>query len=360
MSEEITNIDDLLNSDDFSVEITDLSKLEPLDDSEFPPLKDEPVDIAEEEDDLKEEDTPAPADEEEVEEVDEDDIHSTFETVAKGLAKLGKFGDIPEGTKLTQDKFLELYDNFTKEQAYSQVEEMITSRHGDEGMKVFKDIFMKGVTPKEYLSSYQKQIDFENIELEDNIYNQKNVVRQYLSSIDWEDSDIEEHIDTLIESKKLEGMATSYKTKLVKKQQQEREVLVRESENRLKLEKQMKQQRIADISGVLNEAVAQKSINGIPITLEDTKVLLDYMTSDAYRLPNGQVITEFDKDYLELKKDPIKFAALAKLVKEGLNVTKIKEKGVDELEEKAFDFRTKKKVKTNPADAYSFLDKFLK
>jgi hypothetical protein len=54
----------------------------------------------------------------------------------------------------------------------------------------------------------------------------------------------------------------------------------------------------------------------------------------------------------DLKKDPVKFLALAKIVKENLDiVTPIQNKSEDKTKEKVFDFKTKKTVsKDNPID----------
>lgn len=351
-------IDDLLGpSDDFEMDFLDPG--EPNDIDEPKPddtdTDDEPSDddVDEPKPEPKDDDEPIDplADDDDDDEPNEDDIHSTFEMVAKGLQKLGKF-DIPEGAKLTEESFLELYDNFTKEKAREEVENFVLAKHGEEGLEAFQDIFVKGTPIKEYLKAYQENTDFESIELEDNLYNQKAVVRRYLAGLDWEEGDIEEHIDSLIEGEKLESMATKYKTKVASAQKAQREALAKRYEDQDKANKLAKKKRIEDLTEAVTTAIKAKEINGIPLSTEDSKTLLHYVTADAYRLPNGTPITTFDKDYLELKKDPVKFAALAKLVKDGLNITPIKKSGAEELSNKAFEFRTKKKTKkkSNPND----------
>lgn len=351
----IDDLDDFLGATDgFEIDFQD----EPLENEEIVKEDEEEPAEEEEEEPIKpsKKTTPKPIEEtpeeEEEEEIEEDEIHSTFEMVAKGLQKLGKFTDIPEG-KLTEEKFLELYDNFTKEKARTEVENFVLNKHGQEGLDAFQDIFVKGVSIKDYLSSYEKELTFEDVELEDNLYNQKSVVRKYLTDLDWTESDIEEHIDNLIESEKLEAMATKYKTKVVEKQKQERVALTKLQEQKNKEYKEAKDKRISDLTTAVNDAIKAKQINGIPLSVEDNKTLLNYITAEAYRLPNGTPITTFDKDYLELKKDPVKFAALAKLVKDGLNVTPIKKTGAEELTNTAFEFKKKKARSKND---FSWLD----
>ena len=57
------------------------------------------------------------------------------------------------------------------------------------------------------------------------------------------------------------------------------------------------------------------------MTGQEANELFLYATKPAYRVPaTGQELSEFDKSFMELKKDPKKFIKLVKLVKNGLEI----------------------------------------
>lgn len=343
------NMDDLVS--ELSVEVVPDTELDPIEDEQL--IESIATDILpdSEEDFLKQVNN-VPA---EVEEVTHDDS-TIFQTVVESLGKLGKFVDIPEGKKFDESSFIEYFDEFTRKKAVSEIEDILVQGQGQQGIDLFNDIFVKKVPVKEYLQKFQEEQELENLKLEDSPFNQKLVMRKYLTKIGVSEEDIEEQISFAENNDKLETSSLKYKTKLVESEKGDRQKMAADKANQLQAQKDLDTKRVNDLTEVITEAIKAKSIGGIPLSLEDNATLLPYMVEKAYRLPSGQTITEYEKDYLELKKDPLKFAKLVKFVKTGLNVAPIQNQAIDKADEKVFNFQNKAKAKP----ALSQLEEILK
>ena len=121
--------------------------------------------------------------------------------------------------------------------------------------------------------------------------------------------------------------------------------------------------RFSAVKEAVSTALSNREINGIPLSLNDNKELLPFATDLNWKLANGMLITDADKAILEIKKDPVKWVALCKLLKEDLNVNPIKNKGADEKAKAVFDFKSTGKVdakngKRDPLDLFLKKTKF--
>jgi hypothetical protein len=356
MTEEL-DLEDLF--EDFQQEIE-----QPIDEDFLPP--DDIIEKEEEEEEEKEEngkqkviiDDPDDDDEDEDEgegddknKLNEDPEANPFKELAKGLFKLGKFAEVKEDEELDEEKFLEMYDTFTKNKATSDIEEILTNNYGEEGIEMFNDIFIKKVPLKQYLELRGEAENFDNADL-DNLITQKQIVRTFLKKTGLEEEEIEEQIENLEESDKLKARAEKYKTRLVEDSLANASKLANESNLRQEKIKKDLEERNKSIKTTFQDHITKGEINGIPLSVKDRDELVPFAINPAYKLQNGTTITEFEKQLFDLKKDPVKFLALAKIVKENLDiVTPIQNKAEDKTKEKVFDFKTKKSVsKDNPID----------
>lgn len=277
---------------------------------------------------------------------DEDDNSEYFKVVGEGLLKLGKYKEVPADFKWSQENFLEFFDGFTKEKAQADIEDILTENWGEEGIEMFKDIFINKVPIKDYLERYSESQDYSTIDLE-KVGNQKYIIQTYLESTGVDEDEIFERIELLEEQDKLKLKAEAFRDKLVEESKAEMKRLAQQEEFRIQQAKAVEKKRQDAITEAVNNAIKAKEINGIPLSVADNRELLPYLTAPAYKLNNGQKITEFDKDLMELRRDPnklTKLIALAKMVKDDLNVTPIKNKAVDETKEDLFAFNKKSKV----------------
>lgn len=295
---------------------------------------------------------------EETEEENQDaDVSEYFKTVGEGLFKLGKFGELPSDFKWTQETFLEKFEELAEQNANIKVEELLTDKWGEEGIEMFNDIFIKKVPIKQYLSRYAEIQDMSSIDL-DSPSNQKMVVEKYLRMINPKVSDEEifEQIEYLEEKEKLAEKSELFKRTLVEEQKREMQRIANEQQARITAQKEAEKARFLAIKETVTKAIAEKEINGIPLSVKDSSSLLSYISDKAYTLSNGGHITEFDKDLFELKKDPVKLVALAKLVKEGLNIKPIENKVKDKAGKEIFDFKKNAKIPEGKPRKNTMLD----
>lgn len=273
----------------------------------------------------------------------DDDTSEYFKTVGEGLLKLGKFEEVPSDFEWTQDNFLKFFDDFTKKKAQADIEDILTENWGDEGIEMFKDIFLNKVPIKDYLERYSEAQDFSSVDLE-KVGNQKYIIKSYLESTGVDEDEIFERIELLEEQGKLKAKAESFKDKLVEESRAEMKRLAQQEEFRKQQLAITEKKRYDAITEAVNNAIKAKEVNGIPLSVADNKELLPYITAPAYKLANGQKLTEFDKDLRELRTDPAKlnkFIALAKMVKDGFDVKPIVNKVVDETKGDLFTFNKK-------------------
>ena len=303
------------------------------------------------------EDEDEPEIEDEIEEDAPEDNTSSenpFEVIVNGLQKLGKFVDVPENQKWDEDTFIEFFDNFTNEKAKAEIENVLTDGLGEEGIRLFNDIFVKKVPVKEYLSRYQEVTEYKDLDITKES-NQKLVIKTYLESMNLDEEEIQEQLSLFEEKDILEEKAYKFKQKLIDLKEKETATLASKNEARIKELQRIKEERNDSIKQIVNDSIKSKEILGIPLSDKDSKELLPFMLAPAYKLPNGESISELDKTLIDFKKDPKKWVALAKLVKEDLNIKPIENKAADKKAEEVFNFKNKK-VETSKKEIMSQLD----
>lgn len=323
-------------------------------------LQDDEDEIQDLDDDdkIKEDDSDSDSDSDEDDDDDKDDSDEDedekeikpedyFKAVGLGLMKLGKFEDVPEDFEWTEESFLEKFDEISQKNAQSKIQEILMQGWGEAGIQMFNDIFVKKVPVREYLNAYAEAEDYDSLDLE-KVGNQKLIVKAYLESMGVDEDEIYEQIELLEEKDKLADRAEKYKEKLMEDRVAQMRQMAQQREAAIQQQKAAEQQRYNALSDVVNKAIKEKEINGIPLSVKDNEELLKYVTAPAYKLQNGQEITELDKKLIELRRDPVKWVALGKLLKEDLNVSPIKAKAGDEEKAKVFEFvKTKKAPKTS-------------
>lgn len=325
------------------------------------------IEITSEEELLKEAGVEAEESEEE-ESADEDEdtppapkdsTSEYFKAVAEGLYKLGEFGELPKDIEWNQDTFIQEFKKASKISANNEIENLLTAQWGEEGIEMFNDIFVKKVDITNYLSKYAEIQDFEKIDL-DNVNNQKLIIKEYLKLMDKDDEEIDEQLEFYESKEKLEEVSTKFKTKLIENNKAEMKRLANEREFELKKQVEATEKRNSQVKEVLASSLKNNEILGIPLSIKDNIELIPYLLEPAYRTKSGQEISEMQKDLIELQKDPAKFIALGKLIKEGLNITPIKQKAVDEKKEEVFDFKNAKQKPTQKIINNSIIDELIK
>lgn len=295
-----------------------------------------------------------------------DDEDDTFSNLTKELVKAGVFQERDEDSTnpvKTPEAFKERWVREKQEQANNEIYNFIMSKHGQEGLDAFDAMFVKGVSPKDYLSKYSEIQKFQNLDLstEDN---QKMVFRETHRRQGWAEDKIERKLQRVIDYGDLEEETRDQHEILVKQEREDMNLKVAEAAEKAEFERQEKQQYANNLNLIFGEKLKEKEFDGIPVTEKVARETYDYLTTEKWVLPSGEKLTDFDKDVLELrlpKNHEIK-VKLALLLRNKLDLSKIKSKAVSAESNRVFDTLVKRDTqqrrtgKTAPAIGKSFLE----
>lgn len=305
----------------------------------------------EEDEEVKEEkpktkETEEPAKEEELQE------DSQFAALSRDLFKLGVFTETEDEEPITTpEQFLEKFNSEKVRGANEMVNNFI-GQFGEDYKQAFDAIFVKGVDPKEYFGTYNNVVSFADMDLtrEDN---QESVVRQSLLNQDWAPEEVSEEIERLKNIGDLEIVAKRHHKGLVKKEAQKLQELEQKAEQELQQKQYMKQQYVQNIQTILQEKVKAKEFDGIPLNPQLASELQNFLLEDKWKTPQGELLSDFDKAILDLKKpenhtQKVKVALLIKLLEKDPTLSTIQKAGISKKSDKLFESVqkvTKKEVK---------------
>lgn len=307
-------------------------------------LDDEEEETKEEKPKTKE--TEEPAKEEDVQE------DSQFAALSRDLFKLGVFTETEDEEPITTpEQFLEKFNSEKVRGANEMVNNFI-GQFGEDYKQAFDAIFVKGVDPKEYFGTYNNVVSFADMDLtrEDN---QESVVRQSLLNQDWAPEEVSEEIERLKNIGDLEIVAKRHHKGLVKKEAQKLQELEQKAEQELQQKQYMKQQYVQNIQTILQEKVKAKEFDGIPLNPQLASELQNFLLEDKWKTPQGELLSDFDKAILDLKKpenhaQKVKVALLIKLLEKDPTLSTIQKAGISKKSDKLFESVqkvTKKEVK---------------
>ena len=307
-------------------------------------LDDEEEETKEEKPKTKE--TEEPTKEEEVQE------DSQFAALSRDLFKLGVFTETEDEEPITTpEQFLEKFNSEKVRGANEMVNNFI-GQFGEDYKQAFDAIFVKGVDPKEYFGTYNNVVSFADMDLtrEDN---QESVVRQSLLNQDWAPEEVSEEIERLKNIGDLEIVAKRHHKGLVKKEAQKLQELEQKAEQELQQKQYMKQQYVQNIQTILQEKVKAKEFDGIPLNPQLASELQNFLLEDKWKTPQGELLSDFDKAILDLKKpenhaQKVKVALLIKLLEKDPTLSTIQKAGISKKSDKLFESVqkvTKKEVK---------------
>lgn len=280
---------------------------------------------------------------------DQNTSDDTYSTLSKDLLRLGVFSQlneeetedtIKEAVK-TPEQFLERFSLEKKRGAINILEQFL-GQFGEDYRKMFDAVFANGVKPEEYLQSITKLDSINNIDLavEDN---QVKVLKNYYKGLKWDDAKIEARIQKLRDYGDLEDEAKTYHEVLLNKEKEQLDNLVKakEAENQKIKEKELNTQK--SYQKILQEKLKEQEIDGIPLTQKDAQEVYKYMVDKPYKLPSGELLSEFDKDLLDLNKPEnheLKIK-LGLLLKKKLDMTAVKKTTISKKSEALFTLSAK-------------------
>ena len=303
-------------------------------------------------------------------EPNETDDVPIWTSLSQDLTKLGIFSpeEDEEGNEApfvanTPEEFKEKFVTEIKLQAQNAIDNFL-ARYGEDYRQAFDAIFLKGVAPDVYFSKTAEITNFKDLDLEDES-NQEKVVRKALQEQDLEPEDIDKEIARLKNYGDLEPVSKRFHKSIVKKEEASIAKLAEDKQAELKRQQEIDEQYENNVYNIIREKYQSKDFDGIPVNKQFAEKTMEYVTSKKYRLPTGELLTEFDKEILELKRPEnhatkVKLAMLMQLVKQDPTLTTIKKKAVSNETNQVFQevvrHKTKKSTPVVKAKPKSFFD----
>jgi hypothetical protein len=277
----------------------------------------------------------------EEEETEETPESNQFTALARDLVELGVFSK-EEGEEIEINSPQEFLDRFTQEKkkGANEMIERFISQFGEDYQQAFEAIYIKGVDPKEYFTTYGEIENIASLDLKEE-NNQIAVIRKALSNQGWETEEITEEIDKLKGYGELETTATRHHKGLIKTEASRLERLQQESQQRVQQEQAVKTQYQKNVQTVIENKLKAKEFDGIPLNPQLATELRDFLVTDKYKTPSGELLTEFDKTVLDLKRPEnhekkVKVALLLKVLEKDPTLSTIQKAGVTKKTDQLF------------------------
>ena len=267
---------------------------------------------------------------------DDDDFPevSKFTALSNDLFNLGVFTkeDDEDAVDINSpEEFLERFQAEKKKGAIEVVNNFI-GQFGEDYQQAFEAIFVNGVDPKSYFSTYNNIANFADMDLTQE-GNQKAIIVQALTDQGFEPEDIETEVERLQNYGDLESVAAKHHKVLVKKEAVKLKQLEENSQRELQQKAAVRNQYISNVQTVLNDKLKMKEFDGIPINPKLASELQDFLLVDKYKTASGETLTDFDRTILEMKRPEnherkVKVALLLKILEKDPTLSTIQKSGI--------------------------------
>lgn len=283
--------------------------------------------------------------------------------LAKDLFKLNVFTkeeDEEEVEIKTPEEFLERF-NLEKRKGANEMIENFIGKFGEDYQNAFQAIFVKGVDPKEYYSTYNNIENYAEMDLSVEA-NQEAVVRQFYTNQGLQPEVIKTKIEKLKNYGDLADESKNFHEVLVKKEAEKLQQLEQQKEEELNQKAAVKQQYFRNVQTVLQDKLKAKEFDGIPLNPKQATELQDFLLVDKWKTASGETLTDFDRTILDLKRPEnhekkVKVALLLKLLETDPTLSTIQKTGVTKKTDKLFSevarTGTKTSVKSGKEDTPS-------
>ena len=291
---------------------------------------------------LTEDDDDAPAD-------------SPFVALSRDLFKLGVFTkeeDEEDASITSPEEFLERFNAEKKKGAIQVVDDFI-GQFGEDYQKAFEAIFVKGVNPKDYFGAYNNVVNFAEMDLADE-NNQVRILKQALTDQGFDQEDVTTEIERLRNYGDLESVATKHHKVLVKREAAKLQEMEQQAQQDLQQKSAIRNQYISNVQSIVQDKLKTKEFDGIPINPKLANELQDFLLVDKYKLPSGELLTDFDKAILEMKRPEnhamkVKVGLLLKILEKDPTLSTIQKSGVTKKSNELFGEVARQVTKGKPS-----------
>jgi hypothetical protein len=224
------------------------------------------------------------------------------------------------------------------------------SRYGDNYRDMFENVFVKGINPVDYLNRYTKVEGIKELDLADE-GNQERIVRELYRSEGRSSEYIEKRVTQLKNYNDLLDEATEAQKILVTKEQQQIDDAAAKKQEELTRRQQIRTEYVNNVGKILNDKLKTKDFDGIPVDRKFAENIYGYLTQERFQTSDGELLTTFDKDVLDLKRPEnhetkVKIAMLLQLLKEDPQLTKLAKKAISKESNTLFQGLKKTAMKT--------------
>ncbi len=284
----------------------------------------------------------------------EGDDESEYAAISKELYKLGIFqaevtddGQEIQTIASSPEEFKELFESQSNQKAMDWLENFLT-KFGEDRKAFWEAVFIHGVDPNKYFSISSKVEKLEGLDLTQES-NAERVVREFLKRNNIPEASIDAQVKRLKDINELQNQAETYHPILL---EQDKNALTQEAENAKKREANKAAQAKFyqnSIAKVLTEKMKEKQFDGIVVTEKVAQETFAFLNQPAYKLSNGDTLTEYDYFIRSLDK-PENHALkvkLALLAQSNLDLTKVKVRAVTDETNTLFQNLKGKSIKQN-------------
>jgi hypothetical protein len=264
-----------------------------------------------------------------------------FSALANDLYKLGVFTSDDENQEpvSTAEEFLERF-NSEKKKGASEIVENFIGQFGEDYQEAFDAIFVKGVNPKDYFTTYNNVVGFAEMDLSDET-NQERIMKQALTDQGFDPEDVVTEIERLKNYGDLENVSAKHHKVLVKKEAAKLQDLEQKSEQELQQKNAVRNQYINNVQTILQDKVKAKEFDGIPINPKLASELQDFLLVDKWKTPSGETLTDFDRAILDMKRPEnhamkVKVGLILKMLEKDPTLSTIQRTGVTKKSNELF------------------------
>lgn len=274
--------------------------------------------------------------------------NNTFSILSKELFNLGVFNKDDEEDEIeikTPEEFLDRFKQEQKKGAFAEINRFL-GQFGPDYQDAFNAIYVKGVDPKSYFTTYNKIENIAGLDLKEE-NNQIAVIKQYLVDQNFESEDIDGEVERLKNYGDLENVANRYHKVLIKNEAAKLQKMEAESEAKIRQQTEQRNLYVKNITNSLQNKIKTKEFDGIPLNPNLAKDVQDFLVQERYQTKDGEKLTEFDKTILDLKKPEnhekkIKLALLLKIMEKDPTLSTIQKAGLTKKSDGLFADLTRK------------------
>lgn len=282
----------------------------------------------------------------------ENEEESVYSTIAKELVTHGVLTLDEDEEEIEIEGPEQLLERFQYEgqKHATNILNKFLGRFGDDYRDMFDNVFVKGINPLEYLNRYAKVESVQNMDLTDE-GNQERVVRELYRAEGRSAEYIEKKLTQHRNYGDLAEEAGEAQKILIQREEKANKQAAADKEAFEQRKQMIKSEYVNNVTRILTTKMKDKEFDGIPIDKGFADRTFAYLTQERYETKDKQVLTEFDKDILDLSRPEnhemkVKLGMLMQLLREDPTLSKLAKKAVSKETNQLFQGLKKAAMKT--------------